>query len=224
VVNDYNALVTAAQTVNDSLPTNAQDAFFELVLWSVKACANLNELYVTAAKNALYASQGRASANDMAAKVATLFNHDASLTKSYNQVAGGKWNHMADQTHIGYTGWQEPSANTAPSTKQVTLASSASMGVAVEGSTSWWPNASATATLGNFTPYDKQPSRYIEVFNRGQGSFNFTTTSTASYLTIPLPVDPFPKTNGWRSVWIGRMRRLDPRRFPSQSPDRAAAR
>jgi hypothetical protein len=55
------------------LPDNARDAFFELVLFPTKACAQVNELYIAAAKNRLYASQGRASANDYAARVRELF-------------------------------------------------------------------------------------------------------------------------------------------------------
>jgi hypothetical protein len=34
------------------------------------------------------------------------------LKPTYNKVmAGGKWSHMMDQTHIGYTSWQEPEYN-----------------------------------------------------------------------------------------------------------------
>ena len=98
-----------------SLPENARDAFFELVLYPVKACEQVNELYITVGKNRLYASQGRASANDLAARARALFKADADLSDYYNHtLAGGKWNHMMDQTHIGYTDWQQPPSNAMP--------------------------------------------------------------------------------------------------------------
>ena len=40
------------------------------------------------------------------------YNHD---------VAGGKWNHMMDQTHIGYTDWHDPDTNTMPEVKELRL-------------------------------------------------------------------------------------------------------
>ena len=84
-----------------------RDAFYELVLYPTKASALVTEIYITAGKNRLYATQGRASTNDLAAKVRALFQADADLSAEYNhKLAGGKWNHMMDQTHLGYTSWQ----------------------------------------------------------------------------------------------------------------------
>src|SRR5678816_2319730 len=90
-----------------------KDAFYQLVLFPTKASANLNEIYVAAAKNALYAAQGRASANDYAEKTRALFKVDADLMTFFNKTfADGKWDHFMDQSHIGYTSWQDPPANT----------------------------------------------------------------------------------------------------------------
>ena len=66
-------------------------------------------MYVAAAKNALYAAQGRASANDWADRTRALFQADADLMTYFNKIfAGGKWDHFMDQSHIGYTGWAIP--------------------------------------------------------------------------------------------------------------------
>ena len=86
-----------------------RDAFYELVLYPTKASALVTELYITAGKNRLYAMQGRASTNDLAAKVRTLFQADAELSAEYNhKLAGGKWNHMMDQTHSATPRGSEP--------------------------------------------------------------------------------------------------------------------
>src|SRR6185369_17333314 len=68
----------------------------------------------------LYAAQGRGEANEQAAEVTRLFARDAELAHAYeHDIAGGKWDHMMSQTHIGYTGWQQPETNVAPETKSV---------------------------------------------------------------------------------------------------------
>ena len=39
-------------------------------------------------------------------------------SKYYNTImSDGKWNHMMDQTHIGYTYWQQPEKNSMPELK-----------------------------------------------------------------------------------------------------------
>jgi hypothetical protein len=120
VLAGWKKIADAAENISAHLPADRRDAFFELVLYPVKACANLNELYIAAAKNHRDAAQGRASANDYAAEVKRLFQADAELSAYYNHtLAGGKWNHMMDQTHIGYTRWQQPDANAMPPVVEV---------------------------------------------------------------------------------------------------------
>jgi len=155
------------------------------VLYPVLACANLNELYVTAARNALYATQGRAATNGLAARVTELFNRDATLSTYYNKtLAAGKWDHFMDQKHIGYTTWQEPAQNNIPATQQITVPAAAEMGVAIEGSQEWWPNSQAAAALPELSQNQTQTDQHIDVFNRGQAAFAFTATSAAPWLSI----------------------------------------
>ena len=59
---DYNRLAMQAEDIYKKLPEEYRNAYYQLVLFPVKACANLNAMYVAAAKNRLYAAQGRASA------------------------------------------------------------------------------------------------------------------------------------------------------------------
>lgn len=104
------------------MPDQYRDAFYQLVLFPVKACANLNELYITAGKNHLYAKQKRSLTNAMADRVKELFVMDSVLTSHFHtELSGGKWNHMMSQTHIGYTFWQQPEQNNMPEIKIVDL-------------------------------------------------------------------------------------------------------
>lgn len=114
VVKDYNDLLAKAEKINQALPPAYRDAYFELVLHPVKAGANLNELYTTIAQNRRYAAQRSAHANALADKAKKLFITDSLISAEYNGIAHGKWNHMMDQTHIGYTWWQQPPFNKMP--------------------------------------------------------------------------------------------------------------
>jgi hypothetical protein len=184
VVTEYNQLKDEAEALYKNIPANYKDAYYQLVLHPVQACANLNEMYYNAALNKWYAAQGRAATNNKADKVKALFANDAEISKYYNtQLAGGKWNHMMDQTHIGYTYWQQPPVDKMPEVKTIDLPATAAMGVAVEGSTEWWPQAEAAAALPDFNPNQKQ-AHYIEVFNRGQAPLSYTAKSTASWITV----------------------------------------
>jgi hypothetical protein len=184
VVVDYDRLADEAEQIYNSLPDSYKDAYYQLVLFPVKACANLNELYVAAGRNRLYVKQGRAAANDMALKVKELFNRDAELTEYFHtQLAGGKWNHMMSQTHIGYTYWQQPEQNNMPEVKEIKLPDAAEMGVAVEGSENWWPGDEGQPVLPEFDPYNRQ-EYYIEVFNRGLVPFDYKASSEESFVKI----------------------------------------
>jgi hypothetical protein len=184
IVRDYNALVIQAEKIDRLLPAAYKDAFYQLVLFPIKASANLNELYVTAGKNYLYATQGRAATNDLAARVQELYTADSLLGHYYNHVmANGKWQHMMDQTHIGYTYWQQPPVNKMPDIKTITPAMNAQLGVAIEGSESVWPDDTAVATLPEFN-YHHPEKYYFDIFNRGTTPFNFSLRTNTEWLKV----------------------------------------
>jgi hypothetical protein len=179
VVADFNAIATKAQAIFDKLPKEKKDAFYQLVLFPTKASANLNELYVAAAKNALYAAQGRASANDYADKTRALYKVDADLMTYFNKTfADGKWDHFMDQSHIGYTNWQDPPANTINAIRltSITVPIAAGLGVAIEG-------AAGDAQLPRFDALNQQ-KYFIDVFNKGQTPFDFTATASAPWIVL----------------------------------------
>jgi hypothetical protein len=184
VVEEFNALAAKAEDIYGKLPSEFKDAFYELVLFPTKACAQVNEMYVAAGKNALYARQGRAATNDMADKVQQLFDADARLMKEYNETfAGGKWNHFMDQVHIGYTMWQDPKQSAMPKVTRIDLPKPAAMSVAVEGSDSAWPGASGDPQLPSFDAISRQ-RHYIDIFNRGQQPFSFTASAEQPWILL----------------------------------------
>jgi hypothetical protein len=184
VLADWKSIVDEAEQVERSLPQSARDAFFQLVLYPTKASALVNELYITTARNRLYAAQGRAGTNDLAGQAEALFRADASLSATYNyDIARGKWDHMMDQTHIGYTSWRDPPDNVMPKVETIDIPSTAEMGIAVEGSSSAWPGAAGEPVLPRFDSF-RQPRRYIDVFNRGRAPFHFHATPSEPWIVV----------------------------------------
>ena len=188
IMEDYNRLAARADSIANILPPACRDAYYQLVLYPVTACANLNELYVTVAKNRLYARQGRSATDSLAARARNLFEKDSALSHYYNTImAGGKWDHMMDQTHIGYTGWQQPPVNKMP--EVLTLPptgpgpDTSSWGLSIEGSASWWPFDPAQPSLPAFDRYGPA-TQYIEIFNRRQRPFACTISPGAAWLHI----------------------------------------
>ena len=217
---DYERLAREAQELYALLPPDQKDAFFELVLYPIQASANLNDLYISAARNQLYARQDRSGTDDLADSVRARFTRDSLLSRAYNHdLAGGKWVHMMDQTHIGYTYWQQPSVNAMPSLYSVYPHANPEMGVAVEGSDSAWTGGGGPADTGTtvvtagggaalpaFNAYLPQ-RHYLDIYNLGQDPFDYTITTTAPWLRISTPTG---HVQGEQRVWIS----ADPDKAP----------
>jgi hypothetical protein len=108
VVKEYKDLLFIAEKIDAELPADYKDVYFQLVLHPIKASANLHELYLNVALNKSDAAKNSPAANYSAEQVKKAYEKDSLITIQYHQIANGKWNHMMDQTHIGYTYWQQP--------------------------------------------------------------------------------------------------------------------
>jgi hypothetical protein len=184
VVAEYQQIVSEAEKIQNELPADARDAFFEFVVDPAKAYSIVLQLYVTVAKNHLYTSQGRASANEMAEKAQALFKADQELSDYFNhKLGGGRWGHMMDQTHIGYTSWQQPTRNRMPALKRIDVPKDAGLGVAIEGSREAWPAEDERAVLQDIDAFNRQ-RRYIDVFNLGQTPFQFAVSAGAPWIVV----------------------------------------
>ena len=124
VTNEYLALEARALRVYTSLPAVYHDAYWQLVLYPVSAMANLYQMYYAAAKNHQLAAINDPEANKWAQLSDDCFARDSVLSYYYNhEMSGGKWNHMMDQKHIGFTTWHTPKKQTRPAVKRVKEAS-----------------------------------------------------------------------------------------------------
>ena len=179
-------LVVQVESLESKIAPEAKDAFYQLVLYPTKASAGIAEIYLSVGKNQLYAKQGRVSANDYAQRARDLFELDKKLSDYYNgPMSDGKWKNMMSDIHIGYTSWQMPRESKLPEVKEVTPLAEPTLGVAVEGSESAWPGDQAKLQLPVFDRLNNQ-SYYIDVFNRGTGSFEFEAKANKPWIKLSM--------------------------------------
>jgi hypothetical protein len=97
-------------------------------------------------------------------------------------MAGGKWNHIMDAVHIGYSSWNPPQKNIMPIVEEINVPVEANMGVAIEGFRSAWPGSSDESVL-QFSIYGRK-QRYIDVFNHGSTPFEFSAKPDADWIVL----------------------------------------
>ncbi|MCQ8186098.1 glycosyl hydrolase 115 family protein [Parvularcula maris] len=111
----YRKLAERADTLRTDISEERLAAYDQTVWFPIQAMSNLYDLYRAVAHNRADAEAGLASANKWAEAAEKAFERDKQLTDTYHEeIAGGKWDHMMSQTHIGYTYWQQPEQQAMP--------------------------------------------------------------------------------------------------------------
>jgi hypothetical protein len=184
VVAEFDGIAAKAQAISDNLPDAERAAFYELVLFPTKASAQLNEMYLAAAQNALYAKQGRASTSGVADQTRSLFQAETGLMDEFNHsLLNGRWNHFMDQPVIGYVSWRDPAQNNLDAVKLTDMspARAARMAVAVEGSEA--ASSRENLSLPQFDAFNQQ-RRYIDIFNQGRSGYEFTAVAHQPWIVV----------------------------------------
>ena len=100
--NLWQSLVARCENLKDKIPAPAQDAFYQLVYYPAVASAGVAMIY-------------NAATMGDSLTVCDLMEKDQRLTDYYNkELAGGKWEGMMLDNHIGYTRWSIPDKNYHP--------------------------------------------------------------------------------------------------------------
>ena len=100
--NLWQSVVLRCEALKERIPADAQDAFYQLVYYPAVASAGVAMMY-------------NAATMGDSLTVCDLMEKDKRLTDYYNkQLAGGKWEGMMQDNHIGYTRWSIPKENRHP--------------------------------------------------------------------------------------------------------------
>lgn len=108
VVNQYLQLEADALRQYNCLPASYHDAYRQIILFPIELMSNLHQMYFAQAQNHALYKQGNPKANVWADECERLFKRDSLICDYYNhKMAGGKWNGMMTQKHIGYKSWND---------------------------------------------------------------------------------------------------------------------
>lgn len=118
---EYTALEADALRLYNHMEAQRRDTYRQLVLFPIQAMANLYRMYHAQAMNLHLAKMNMPEANIWADRVEEAFRLDSMLCREYNRdIAGGKWNGMMIQKHIGYTSWNDSfKKDICPATRRV---------------------------------------------------------------------------------------------------------
>ena len=104
--NRWDDLEKRTLSLSKKMPAEMQDAFYQLVEYPAVASAGVAKIYLAATLGDSITMQA-------------LFERDKQMTDKYNKViAGGKWDGMMLDKHIGYRMWSMPNENTLPQVAQ----------------------------------------------------------------------------------------------------------
>lgn len=187
ILHEYEDLFNRSKKVYDQLPESHRSSFYQLVHFPIEISKNLNEMYIAAGKNRLHGFQSRASTNHYADLVKEKFFNDEELITYYHEeLAGGKWNHIMSQTHIGYTNWNNPPVNKMPDVSYIQTPERAELGYVLEHGKSrfsWMPGGLYSSEFSNFDPVNDQ-HYYIEIFNKGKEILNYSISSDNNWIKL----------------------------------------
>lgn len=201
----WQALLDTAEKVDKSITDGkSRVAFFELVLFPVKASAIFVSLQINLARNRLWGEQRRNSANRALRKVLDDFEADFNLAEEFHSLLDGKWRHIVRQPHyILRDSWQTPIRDMVGGlcfvqTRQNSSASVGQLGVAVEGHEGVRPGRINEAsdlthpsrrylipglTLPTMTTYGPA-SVWFELYTRGAIPLQWTVTTPYEWIKL----------------------------------------
>lgn len=162
----YDRIANRCQQIFNALPEKYQPAFYELVFYPVKGAALMNHKMLTAQKNRWYALQGRAATSYYAAQACRYQDSIQIYTQRYNDMLGGKWNHMMALP----PGWTATYQHMPP-VYSTEIEEGADMHLFVPGKDTDY-GVTTLNVLPCLNPYTRKSS-FIELYNKGDKTFSW---------------------------------------------------
>ena len=90
----YRKLGARAEALLHEIGDEARPAFYQLVYYPLRGAELMNRMTLGGQRNRWYARQGRAATNAVRDEVQRCYDSLQVITRGYNSLLGGKWNHM----------------------------------------------------------------------------------------------------------------------------------
>lgn len=179
-------LTERANTIYETLPDSYKPAFYEMVLYSVRASDLINQKVLLAERSRLWENQSRAATVSLAAQSIAAQEALLEEVRFYNEDnADGKWNYMVSPMALSeLPQWAHDTqrAWTMPEVGDYSPATEAGLGVVIEG-TREPLDQSSTNELPTFSR-TADASHFIDVYNRGEAELRWSAEPSAPWVTL----------------------------------------
>lgn len=177
-LSEYRRIGNITEKILNALPgENQQACFYQLLYYPVKGCELLNRMVLYGQKNRWYSIQQRAATEPLATMTKACHDSLQIITKGYNSLLGGKWNHMMTMKQ-GFAA----SYFDLPALRRVTLEPTASLGLLAEGE-DVLKGLKSFHSLPSFNTYLRQ-SYYVDVFNKGATPLRWKASAADDWILV----------------------------------------
>ena len=177
-LSEYRRIGGIVENILNNMSDEKQKAcFYQSLYYPVKGCELLNRMVLDGQRNRWYAIQQRASAKDLKKSAKACYDSLEVITKGYNSLLDGKWNHVMTMKQGFAAAYFE-----LPKLRDVELAPVASLGVMAEGE-AVLKGLQSFHSLPCFNTYLRQ-SYYIDVFNKGATPLKWKTSVTNDWILV----------------------------------------
>lgn len=174
----YRQLGARAEALLHEIGDEARPAFYQLVYYPLRGAELMNRMTLGGQRNRWYARQGRAATNAVRDEVQRCYDSLQVITRGYNSLLGGKWNHMMSmrQNYDGVSAYFNlPHLATHDAVGAPRLA----LQVAGEDVT----GARAFHALPAFDNYLRR-TYPVEIYNRGGGTLAWTAHASEPWVVL----------------------------------------
>lgn len=174
----YRKLGARAEALLHEIGDEARPAFYQLVYYPLRGAELKNRMTLGGQRNRWYARQGRAATNAVRDEVQRCYDSLQVITRGYNSLLGGKWNHMMSmrQNYDGVSAYFNlPHLATHDAAGAPRLA----LQVAGEDVT----GARAFHALPAFDNYLRR-TYPVEIYNRGGGTLAWTAHASEPWVVL----------------------------------------
>ncbi len=174
---EYKRIAGMAERIMNELPEEQKPAFYQLVYYPVKGCELMSRMVLAGQKNRWYAIQQRAATQQYADIAKACFDSLAVITKGYNSLLDGKWNHIVMMEQGAGQNYFK-----LPVLRKAELEEGASLGVMAERE-DILKGAKSFHSLPAFNTYLRQ-SYYVDVFNKGKAPLKWTASVSDNWIVL----------------------------------------
>ena len=174
----YRKVGARAEALLHEIGDEARPAFYQLVYYPLRGAELMNRMTLGGQRNRWYARQGRAATNAVRDEVQRCYDSLQVITRGYNSLLGGKWNHMMSmrQNYDGVSAYFNlPHLATHDAAGAPRLA----LQVAGEDVT----GARAFHALPAFDNYLRR-TYPVEIYNRGGGTLAWTAHASEPWVVL----------------------------------------